>query len=183
MSEFKCKVGAHEFIFKKPPRGATGTTQVSVGTQSIEVSWRRDSQGIWIELPHGVFGYDIVGRLDDDSSIKYDVSRRNAHTQPSSGESWSRLALMREGEESATTAAASGAKKGVRVRAQMPGKILRVDVKQGEQVVKDQPLLVMEAMKMENIIRAPQAGKVGVLKVQAGQAVETGAELCVLDPI
>jgi 3-methylcrotonyl-CoA carboxylase alpha subunit len=90
---------------------------------------------------------------------------------------------MRAGEESAAAGAAAGPKKGVRVRAQMPGKIISISAKPGDVVEKEQPLLVMEAMKMENVIRAPQAGKIGQVKVTAGQAVETGADLCVIDPV
>jgi biotin carboxyl carrier protein len=48
-------------------------------------------------------------------------------------------------------------------------------------VERGQPLLVMEAMKMENEIRASQAGKVIAVKVSEGQAVETGADLMNLE--
>lgn len=180
MSEYSCKVGKHSFIWKNPPRGNSGTTQVIIEGKPVEMSWRKDPEGIWIELPHGVFGYSILGYADDDGLSRFQVSRRNGSAPD---ETWSGLAMRREGEESLESAQASTVKKGMRVRAQMPGKILRLDVKSGELVAKDQPLLVMEAMKMENMIRAPQAGKVGLLKVEAGQAVETGADLCVIDPV
>ena len=64
----------------------------------------------------------------------------------------------------------------------MPGKILRISVKAGDSVEKGQALLVMEAMKMENEIRASHSGKIAALKVSEGQAVETGADLCLIDP-
>ncbi len=76
---------------------------------------------------------------------------------------------------------AGAKKKGVRVRAQMPGKIVRILVQPGAEVQRGQPLLVMEAMKMENEIRASQAGKVVAVKVSEGQAVETGADLLNLE--
>ncbi len=59
----------------------------------------------------------------------------------------------------------------------MPGKILRVSVKPGDQVKKGQSIIVMEAMKMENEIKSPQDGVIKEVKVHVGQAVETGAEL------
>ena len=62
----------------------------------------------------------------------------------------------------------------------MPGKIIRVLVQEGAEVQKDQPLLVMEAMKMENEIRSPQNGVVGQLKVSEGSTVESGADLIIL---
>jgi biotin carboxyl carrier protein len=51
----------------------------------------------------------------------------------------------------------------------------------GDSIERDKPVIVMEAMKMENEIRAPQAGKISKLSVTEGQAVETGAELFVIE--
>jgi biotin carboxyl carrier protein len=63
------------------------------------------------------------------------------------------------------------------VKALMPGRVARVSVTQGEAVRKGQPLLVLEAMKMENEIQAPLDGIVDQLFVEAGQTVEGGADL------
>ena len=63
------------------------------------------------------------------------------------------------------------------VKALMPGRVARVSVKQGEAVRKGQPLLVLEAMKMENEIQAPVDGIVDQLFVEPGQTVEGGADL------
>ena len=63
----------------------------------------------------------------------------------------------------------------------MPGKILRIHVASGAPVERGQPLMVMEAMKMENEIKATQAGVMGQIKVTEGQAVETGEARTVLD--
>ena len=68
-----------------------------------------------------------------------------------------------------------------RVRAPMPGKIVRVLVAAGQDVGAGQGLVVMEAMKMENEIRAPRAGRVKEAPVKEGQAVETGALLVLLE--
>jgi biotin carboxyl carrier protein len=68
-----------------------------------------------------------------------------------------------------------------RVHAPMPGKLVRVLVRAGEDVGAGQGLVVMEAMKMENEIRAPRAGRVKEAPVQEGQAVETGALLVLLE--
>ncbi|MGH1364030.1 MAG: acetyl-CoA carboxylase biotin carboxyl carrier protein subunit [Calditrichia bacterium] len=58
------------------------------------------------------------------------------------------------------------------VRAPMPGMILRVEVLEGDKVEAGQPILVMEAMKMENEIKAETMGVVTAIKIEAGQAVE-----------
>ncbi len=66
------------------------------------------------------------------------------------------------------------------VTAPIPGLILEVFVKQGEKVTAGQPVLKMEAMKMENVINAPIAGTVETVHVAAGDAVNQGQELVVV---
>ena len=61
-----------------------------------------------------------------------------------------------------------------RVKAPIPGLIARVLVQLGDEVEAGQPLLVLEAMKMENEIRAPRSGKVQMLGVSPGQGVLLG---------
>ena len=63
------------------------------------------------------------------------------------------------------------------VTAPMPGLIVRVHVRPGETVRAGQGVIAMEAMKMENELRAPSAGTVKSVLVQPGQAVEKGAVL------
>ena len=67
-----------------------------------------------------------------------------------------------------------------RVEAPMPGKVVRVLVRQGEQVEEGQGLVVVEAMKMENELKSPKAGKVAELYAVEGAAVEAGAKLAVI---
>jgi pyruvate carboxylase subunit B len=63
----------------------------------------------------------------------------------------------------------------------MPGNILSVKVKEGEKVKAGQLLLVLEAMKMENEIVAPQDGVVKRIYIAAGQSVNTGDPLIALE--
>ena len=65
--------------------------------------------------------------------------------------------------------------------APMPGMIVRVNVEVGEQVVPGQGLVVIEAMKMENELRATAAGRVKSVLTQPGSAVEKGALLVELE--
>ena len=64
--------------------------------------------------------------------------------------------------------------------APMPGTVVRVGVAVGDVVEEGQPLLWLEAMKMEHTISAPAAGIVAELRVAAGQQVEVGAVLAVV---
>ena len=72
---------------------------------------------------------------------------------------------------------ASAAVSGGRVVAPMPGRIVQVHTKAGAAVKRGQPLLVLEAMKMEHVIVAPTDGVVEALRHQLGDLVEEGAEL------
>jgi len=58
-----------------------------------------------------------------------------------------------------------------RIKAPIPGLITRVMVKRGQAVRAGEPLLILEAMKMENEIRAPRAGVVSALPVAVNQSV------------
>jgi len=61
--------------------------------------------------------------------------------------------------------------------APMPGRIVKVLVTEGQEVKRDQGLLVIEAMKMQNELRAPRAGRVQRVYVAEGRGVDTGARL------
>ncbi len=67
------------------------------------------------------------------------------------------------------------------VTSPMPGKILRILVKEGEQVKTGQGLVVLEAMKMENEIPAPKDGVVKKILVKEGDTVDTGQPLIELE--
>lgn len=67
------------------------------------------------------------------------------------------------------------------ITAPMPGKVVRLLVKQGDTVEAGQGLLVVEAMKMQNEIRSPKAGKVEKLLATEGQAVNAGEVLLWVD--
>ena len=63
----------------------------------------------------------------------------------------------------------------------MPGRALKVFVDGGAQIKPGQPVLVLEAMKMENEIRALQPGRVKEIFVQPGRAVEKDERLMLID--
>jgi len=78
-------------------------------------------------------------------------------------------------------AAPSGAAGSVVVTSPMPGKILAVKVQAGQAVKKGDVLMVLEAMKMENDIVAPQDGTVASVNVSVGDSVEPGATLATMN--
>lgn len=76
---------------------------------------------------------------------------------------------------------ASGALKPLKLT--MPGKVLGVKVKEGDVVEAGQGLVVVEAMKMENLLLAPAKAKVAKVHVQAGDRLESGATLISFEPV
>jgi len=190
MSSLQTRVGNWSLKWKTVPRGHEGTAWVeavrldtvkmdkkqeaALETQTLEVTWRRDAHGIRIILPGAVLGFDLQGQKDDEGRTLFNITQRGSHLQ------WCRVPFA-YGDRAAQSNQRAGVRKVIRARAQMPGKILRVLVVAGQSVEKGQPIVLMEAMKMENEIRALQAGKVSQVKVIEGQAVETGADLVLFE--
>ena len=81
----------------------------------------------------------------------------------------------------AAPAPAAPAAGSVAVTAPMPGKILGVKLPAGTAVKRGQVILILEAMKMENEIVAPQDGTIASINVAVGDMVEPGATLATLN--
>jgi biotin carboxyl carrier protein len=69
------------------------------------------------------------------------------------------------------------------IRAPMPGLISRIEIKIGEEVTKGRGLVVLEAMKMENEIRANQAGRVKTIHVEKGKPVDKDEPLITIEEL
>ena len=77
--------------------------------------------------------------------------------------------------------AAAGGDGEERVTAPMPGKVVRILVAPGDEVAARQPVVVVEAMKMENEMAAPRAGTVKEIPVEEGTSVDAGRVLAVIE--
>jgi biotin carboxyl carrier protein len=92
------------------------------------------------------------------------------------------VALGRRGSAAAPAGAAAGLAAGpAAITAPMPGRVVKLLVKAGDPVAVRQGVIVVEAMKMENELRAPRAGTVRELRVAEGALVEAGATLAVIE--
>jgi biotin carboxyl carrier protein len=67
------------------------------------------------------------------------------------------------------------------ITAAMPGKIVRVSVAVGDEVVAGQALLVIEAMKMQNELKSPRDGRVTAIEVKENDSVNAGAVLMTIE--
>jgi acetyl-CoA carboxylase biotin carboxyl carrier protein len=69
----------------------------------------------------------------------------------------------------------------VQIRAELAGNVWKVLVREGQKVAPEQPLMILESMKMEIPVAAPQAGTLKRLLVAEGQAVQEGDPLAEID--
>ncbi len=105
-------------------------------------------------------------------------------TVTSQGESWTvdvadeRTRRLRE-----MAGPAVGGAHGEVIRAPMPGLVLRLEVEEGQTIEPGTGVLVLEAMKMENEIRAGHAGTVTRVLVEPGSPVEKGTPLVEIGPV
>lgn len=91
---------------------------------------------------------------------------------------WSVISVQRG------TEAGPGARAGpARIRPPMAGKLESLRVRQGQRVQKGDVLFVLEAMKMQNDVRAPITGIVSAIHAEAGQAVDTQRVILDIEPI
>lgn len=82
---------------------------------------------------------------------------------------------------SAMSSGRAGARAGSQVKAPMPGRVVRILVSVGQTVERGQPIVIVEAMKMENEMHAPASGTIKAIHAQQGAAVDAGQLLVELD--
>lgn len=69
----------------------------------------------------------------------------------------------------------------IQIKAPMPGKLIRVLVEVGQEVGAGQGIVIVEAMKMQNELKTPRAGKVSALNAREGETVNAGAVLAAIE--
>jgi biotin carboxyl carrier protein len=167
---------------------------VRVGGRELEVSFEERDGEVFarvgdVERRVGYAEVDGLGQY----SILVDGRSWAASIEPaprgSSGEFSVGLAgevfdvsIENERERSAHAAERVVARGPRTVRAAMPGIVIAVVTSEGEVVEKEAPLMVIEAMKMQNEVRAEAGGKVAKLFVAPGRTVAAGDPLAVIEP-
>ncbi|HKC55194.1 MAG TPA: biotin/lipoyl-containing protein [Vicinamibacterales bacterium] len=141
-----------------------GTLSLLIGTKSYEISVGPPADGT--VMVH-VDGVPVEVTVSPSGSV--------AAAPRSAGAGSVRPATGR------AAAGASGAGGPQQVKAPMPGKIVKLLVKPGDRVEPRQGLVVIEAMKMENELRAKAAGTVVEVRAVEGASVEAGAILVILE--
>ncbi len=126
-------------------------------------------------------GETTYSLLIDGRSVVAEVSASGEQYTVSIGGELFRFSLLDERRRRVKLGTPEEEKGRHEIRALMPGKIVEVLVQVGDQVERDQGLLVVEAMKMENDIKSPAQGEVKEIRVQLGQTVDAGQVLAVVE--
>jgi 3-methylcrotonyl-CoA carboxylase alpha subunit len=150
----------------------------------LQVMVHFNGEGYVIEVPGGkrrkatqvrLEGNTLSAHLDEAKVTATVVFAGRDLTLIHSGATW-RLEIDDALELGAQHQGGSG-----RLTAPMPGAVVSVLVKQGDRVEKGQPLIVLEAMKMEHTIKATAAGRVSEIFFVVGQQVTDGAQLLTIE--
>ncbi len=155
------------------------------GGSAVEVEVRYQCNGWRLDLPGGTF-FQASGTLAPDGSLAADLDGHRVNAV------W-----LRSGEEIVVFAKAKAAHRlelagpfaGAgrrdeppgRLASPMPGRIAALLVAPGAQVAANQPVLILEAMKMEHMLRAPKGGILKEFKFQLGEHVGEGVELATFE--
>jgi biotin carboxyl carrier protein len=115
----------------------------------------------------------VVATLEGRNTVKLSV---NGYTYTLDALSERDQYFQRLLKDTATTSSGT-----MKVLAPMPGLIKSVSIHNGQHVKKGERLFILEAMKMENEIKAPQTGTINALAASGGTAVEKGLLLCVIE--
>ncbi|MDT7692740.1 MAG: acetyl-CoA/propionyl-CoA carboxylase, biotin carboxylase, biotin carboxyl carrier protein, partial [Pseudonocardiales bacterium] len=169
-STWRFELSGHEPVDVRV-RGRAGAAEVAVGGgDPVACALRSDN---------GIAGPELV--------LSYRGATQRYNTAGTDGLRWlgrrgRSWALAETGRLAAARTSAGGAVGG-ELRSPMPGTVLAVAVAEGDTVVTGQPLLVIEAMKMEHTIAAPTDGVVSALAVREGQQVTVDQPLATVSPV
>jgi pyruvate carboxylase subunit B len=166
---------------------------VRQGARTEKVRVRRHDGGYEVAVGDRVYQVDAAsgetGEIGRARSLVIDGAQHEVSVRPD-GEDWTVSGRHGAAAVSVTdplthlaaqTRGGKGGKRHKKVTAYMPGRVVAVLVQEGGTVTAGQGVIVLEAMKMENEIRAETDGTIARIFVQPGQAVDMGNPLFELD--
>lgn len=141
----------------------SGAISVTLDGHAVDADIIQVDGGINLKMGNRVFDL-VVGGKSDALQIAVGAHRSNASVQSE---------RTRSQKRGGTSKGAGGKE----VRSPMPGRVVKILVSVGDDVAPQSPVVVVEAMKMENELRTPAGGKVEAIFAKAGDTVEGNALL------
>ena len=162
-----------KFQVRMPGEREGRTVVVTAGAPAFEATLEDAIlTGDALEVRDGV--WSLVGRDGRQIEVSI-VCQKDGSVRASAEGALFGFELLDELTARALAATGGRAVKKVRhLAAAMPGRVLSVLVERGDRVIQGQPILVLEAMKMENEVKSPRDGVVASVECAAGQAVSQG---------
>ena len=151
---------------------------VSSKANGSRVVMRRGDKELELDLSVSNGGLHV--RRPGGEILRVDVHRNGDGYELGLGGRTYRLSVQEERDTWLKMGGGSGAQDGS-VSVSMPGRVVKLNVGTGDAVVQGQTLLIVEAMKMENEVKAPCDGVVRSVNVEAGTSVEAGQVLVEVD--
>jgi acetyl/propionyl-CoA carboxylase alpha subunit len=158
---------------------------------SVRVGLRESGEGLYeitldgktVHVDAVRSGPNIYSVIEDGQQFEAMVDERGSHGfDVMVGGRIFHLEVIDERSKLLAGSAAAVASGPQTVKAEMPGKVVKLNVAVGAEVRERQGIVIVEAMKMENEIPSPIAGVVKEIAVAEGQTVEAGATLFVVEP-
>ncbi len=146
-----------------------GVTTLTWNGETQTVDLQEVEPGCWSVI---IGGQSVDVRLDAAKHPDPDIHAYRASLYDGAYEF-----ALQDPRKALLAAAGGGAAAGGTLTAPMPGKVVKVMVKEGETVAEGQTLLILEAMKMQNEYKSPSAGSITKLYVGEGSTVETASPM------
>lgn len=157
----------------------TYSVQLSENGSEAEIDGRNFSYSIeqqtadFIIIRNGTKLYRINNISIDGDDIEFSLNGKFVHTTVKDEQ---QLLLEKLGFDSALAGSAG------ELNAPMPGKILELMVSEGDEVEENEPVIILEAMKMENELKSPATGIISSVSVSQGDNVEKNQPLLEIEP-
>ena len=168
----------------------TDTSQYQIEVRESHTQWLVSLQEIKSQQPAKIYRLskkdyqqfgEVISFIFENRSYLIDILNIGDDYTVFTKGSHKSIQLLTEERALYNKLAGGGAEQGEQIiKSGMPGKIIEIKVKAGDKVQEGDLLLVIEAMKMENEIRASCEGKIKKIYVKPKQNVETGAKLLLL---
>lgn len=146
--------------------------KLSINSDQLKKLIYTDNEGVQqVRFNHKNYRYEVLSRDGKQISILLDGKVYNIEIKNELDLTIERMGLSEYADFQASD-----------IYSPMPGLVLDIEVQDGDLVEEGQTLLILEAMKMENIIKATGSGKVTGIKIEKGDKVEKGQLLIEIEP-